>query len=112
MTYRRGKLTISLRAVKSYRTGEVAAEVSAVNFETWDFIIAADALSSDDSASAAQLLEPEVGDLIVDADNVTYQVAPLPGQKHFQYHGGRDVLRVHTKLIGAEQEEESGGSGS
>jgi len=94
--YRRGEAALDLTAWRSCRTAEVDRGTGILEeFEVWDWFLATAALGA--------LGLPQAGDRIVTADGGTYEVAGLPGQRHWQYSGSaKSLLRIHTKLVGTE----------
>jgi len=96
VTYRRGKASVEATAWRSCRLAEVDRGTGVLEeFEVWDFFLPAAALGV--------LGLPKAGDRIVDGGGATYEVARLPGQRHWQYSGtARSLLRIHTKLVATE----------
>jgi hypothetical protein len=98
VTYRRGEVSVETTAWRSCRTAEVDRGTGVLEeFEVWDWFLPTAALGA--------LGPPSVlaGDRVEAPDGSTYEVAGLPGQRHFQYSGGaKTLLRIHTKLVGTE----------
>jgi hypothetical protein len=88
--------TAQATAVLMYRTGEATPGGAVVeNYETWDFLLFASAFKF--GSEAASL--PEIGDKVELEDGSTFQVAPLPGEKHYRFDGSPQALLIHTKPI-------------
>ena len=94
--YRRGEASVDLTAWRSCRLAEVDRGMGVLEaFEVWDWMLPTAALGA--------LSLPKAGDRIVAPDSATYEVAGLPGQRHFQYSGSaKSLLRIHTKLVATE----------
>jgi len=92
--YRRGELSVILTAWRSCRLAEVDRGTGILEeFEVWDWFLRT-------AAIGAALGLPRAGDKVVTADGAMYEVAGLPGQRHFQYSGSaKSLLRIHTKLV-------------
>jgi hypothetical protein len=98
VTYRRGETSVEATAWRSCLRAEVDRGMGVLEeFEVWDWFLPLMALGA--------LGLPRAGDRIVAPDGATYEVAGLPGQRHFQYSGSaKTLLRIHTKLVAAETE--------
>ena len=98
VTYRRGEASAEATAWRSCRLAEVDRGTGILEeFEVWDFFLPTAALGA--------LGLPQAGDRIAAPDGATYEVAGLPGQRHWQYSGtAKSLLRIHTKFVGAETE--------
>jgi hypothetical protein len=96
VTDRRGEVSVEATAWRSCRLAEVDRGTGVLEeFEVWDWFLPTAALGA--------LGLPQAGDRITAPDDSTYEVAGLPGQRHFQYSGGaKTLLRIHTKLVGTE----------
>ena len=96
VTYQRGETSVGATAWRSCRLAEVDRGTGILEeFEVWDWMLP--------TAALGDLGLPKAGDRIVTGDGSTYEVAGLPGQRHWQYSGSaKSLLRIHTKLIGTE----------
>ena len=96
VTYRRGETSVDATAWPSCRTAEVDRGTGILEeFEVWDWFLP--------TAVLGALGLPQAGDRVVAPDGCEYEVAGLPGQRHFQYSGSaKSLLRIHTKLVGLE----------
>ena len=96
VTYRRGETSVDATAWPSCRTAEVDRGTGILEeFEVWDWFLP--------TAVLGALGLPQAGDRVEAPDGCEYEVAGLPGQRHFQYSGSaKSLLRIHTKLVGME----------
>ena len=94
--YRRGEASVDLTAWRSCRLAEVDRGTGILEeFEVWDWFLP--------TADLGALGLPKAGDRVVAGDGCEYEVAGLPGQRHWQYSGSaKSLLRIHTKLVGTE----------
>ena len=81
------------RTLTEMLTGDVM-----VLYENRDFLIQSALLILD-----GELVVPKNGDRITEASGQAYEVLELPGQPCWAWiDGGREVMRIHAKMIDAE----------
>ena len=85
-------------ALISIITPEVLAgpmQQTVITYEAWDFL-----MMTEDYKVNGAVTTPQRGDKFTDENGVEYEVAPIPGGKHYRYNDPQRVmLRVHTKLV-------------